>query len=36
MQRSELAKTRLADVAKLAGVSAATASRAINSPEKVS
>jgi LacI family transcriptional regulator len=31
-----LAKTRLADVAKLAGVSAATASRAINSPEKVS
>ncbi|MEE8559891.1 MAG: helix-turn-helix transcriptional regulator, partial [Alphaproteobacteria bacterium] len=32
----ELAKTRLADVAKLAGVSAATASRAINSPEKVS
>ncbi len=36
MQRVELAKTRLADVAKLAGVSAATASRAINSPEKVS
>ena len=36
MQGSELAKTRLADVAKLAGVSAATASRAINAPEKVS
>jgi LacI family transcriptional regulator len=36
VQRAEAAKTRLADVAKLAGVSAATVSRAINSPEKVS
>jgi LacI family transcriptional regulator len=30
-----LAKARLSAVAKLAGVSAATVSRAINSPEKV-
>ena len=36
MYETELAKTRLSDVAQLAGVSAATASRAINSPEKVS
>ena len=32
----QLTKTRLSDVAKLAGVSAATVSRAINSPDKVS
>lgn len=36
MHETELTKTRLADVARLAGVSAATASRVINSPEKVS